>query len=330
MRHAAKLALSIAAALLATGCGGVQSALDPQGPDAERAFFLLIVMTIGGGVIFALVLFLSGVALLAPRRARRWMTGDAIIIWLGIVFPVVTLSVLVVYGFIATEAGGVRAPGAPVIRIAVEGRRWWWRVVYRDEQGRPIVSANELHLPLGQPVEIEVTSADVIHSFWIPGLAGKLDMIPGKVNLLTLTARRSGVMRGQCAEYCGGAHALMSFNVVVVTPDEFRDWLRREAAPAREPADALAKQGKTLFFASGCNACHAIRGSPAVGQIGPDLTHVGGRSSIGAATLKTTRNDFARWIMDNQRIKPGNEMPSYGIFDAHQLDALADWLAGLR
>jgi cytochrome c oxidase subunit 2 len=286
-------------------------------------------MTIGGTLIFAALIVLTAFALVAPRRSRQWMTQESVLIGAGVIFPIVTLSILLAYGFMVTGRP-LSSVGEPrTIRIAIDGQRWWWRVTYWDEDNRPVVSANELRIPAGQPVAIELTSPDVIHSFWIPKLAGKLDMIPGRVNVLTLNARRTGVMRGQCAEYCGGAHALMSFNVVVMTPEAFEAWLRRERAPAQEPADALAQQGKALFFTTGCNACHTIRGTAAANELGPDLTHVGGRTSIGAATLGVDKADFARWIRDNQSIKPGNLMPAYGIFTPGQLDALASYLAGL-
>lgn len=330
MRREANVILLVAVALLMAGCDGVQSALAPEGWHAERSAFLFWTMTIGATLIFAALIVLTAFALLAPRRLRQWMALESILIGAGIVFPVVTLSILLVYGFIVTgrpvPGGGEPRP----IRIAVDGRRWWWQVTYWDEDNLPVVSANELRIPAGQAVAIELTSPDVIHSFWIPKLAGKLDMIPGRVNVLTLNARSTGVMRGQCAEYCGGAHALMSFNVVVMTPDAYRAWLRRERSPAQAPADPLAQQGKALFFTAGCNACHTIRGTAAANKLGPDLTHVGGRTSLGAASLGVDKADFAHWISDNQRIKPGNLMPDYGIFTPDQLDALASYLAGLH
>ena len=330
MRRETKAVLLAAAGLLTAGCEGVQSALAPEGWHAERSAFLFWVMTIAGGAIFVALIFLAGFALVAPLPSRRWMARESVLVGAGVVFPIVALSVLLAYGFMATGSVGPSGGEARPIKIAIEGRRWWWQVTYRDEYDRPVASANELHIPVDQPVEIELTSSDVIHSFWVPKLAGKLDMIPGRVNVLTLNARKTGVIRGQCAEYCGGAHALMSFNVVVTTPEEFQAWLRREAAPAQEPADSLSQQGKALFFAGGCNACHTIRGTAATSKLGPDLTHVGGRTSLGAATLGVDKADFARWITDNQSIKPGNLMPAYGIFDQRELDALASYLAGLR
>lgn len=329
MDRLARTASAFVAALLASGCEGVQSALAPQGPQAERAAFLYWLMTIGGGVIFIVVMLLTGLALFARPSWRGWMARESIVIGAGVIFPITLLSALLVYGF-AMMGSTPRALDADPIKISVEGLRWWWRVTYQDRNGQTIESANELRLPAGLPVELALTSPDVIHSFWVPKLAGKLDMIPGRTTVLTLTAHDIGVMRGQCAEYCGGAHALMSFNVVVAAPAEFQAWLTREAAPAPETTGPVARDGRAQFFAGGCHACHTIRGVSEASRIGPDLTHIGARSSIGAATLAADKDSIARWIRDNQHIKPGNLMPAYGIFTPAQLDALATYLASLR
>ena len=320
-----------AAPLLLGACQGVQSALAPQGLQAERVALLFWVMTVGGGAILIGVTVATGLAMFGPENwRRRWLGRDAIIICGGIVFPVVTLSALLGYGLVLTSVVDSRPAGGEPVQIAVVGERWWWRVIYRDAAGRQIESANELRIPVDRTIEIELTSADVIHSFWAPKLAGKLDMIPGRKNILTLTARETGVSRGQCAEYCGGAHALMAFHVVAMTQPEFEQWLTHEAGDANAPGEPQTRQGMTLFAASGCGACHTIRGTPANGAIGPNLTHVGGRLSLAAATLPNDEAAFARWIKDNQHIKPGNLMPPYGIFSESELAALSSYLASLR
>ena len=320
---------TVVAALFLEACRGVQSALAPQGIEAERVAGLFWVMTIGAALILILVMFVTALALFGPESWRRWLSRDGIIVAGGIVFPVITLTALLGYGFVLTSIGDSR-PGGEPIKIAVVGERWWWRVIYRDSAGRRIESANELRIPVGRPVEIELTSADVIHSFWAPKLAGKLDMIPGRKNVLTLMAKEAGVSRGQCAEYCGGAHALMAFYVVALPQPEFERWLAHEAEPASAPTTPQALAGMTLFAASGCGACHTVRGTPAAGAIGPDLTHVGGRLSLAAATLPNDEAAFARWIKDNQHIKPGNLMPPYGIFSDSELAAVSNYLASLR
>ncbi|HEY8262087.1 MAG TPA: c-type cytochrome [Methylosinus sp.] len=309
---------------------GSQSALDPQGVFAERVALLLWIMTIGGGAILVGVLAFTAAAILGRRSWRSWLARERLVIGGGIVFPVVVLSALLAYGLSLANKDDVRSADGDLVRIAVVGERWWWRVFYRDAAGRRVESANELRIPVGRTVELELTSADVIHSFWAPKLAGKLDMIPGRTNTLTLVATREGVSRGQCAEYCGGPHALMGFYVVATTSAEFERWLAREALPAAPPTASRARLGLKLFLSRGCGACHAIRGTSAKGVIGPDLTHVGGRLSLGAATLPNDEAAFARWIADNQHIKPENLMPPYGIFDAGELSALSFYLANLR
>jgi cytochrome c oxidase subunit 2 len=323
--------IGVATAVLLLGaCHSVQSALAPQGPQAERVALLFWVMTVGAGLIVVCVTLVTALAMFGPAGWRRWFGRDRIMIAGGIVFPVVTLSALLGYGFFLTEQSASQPAGGGALKIAVVGERWWWRVIYRNAAGERFESANELRIPVDRPIEIELTSADVIHSFWVPKLAGKLDMIPGRKNVLTLTAREAGVSRGQCAEYCGGAHALMGFYVVVTTPQEFERWLAHEAADAATPTDPRTQQGMKLFAASGCGACHRVRGTPATGTIGPDLTHVGGRLSLAAATLPNDEAAFARWIKDNQHVKPGNLMPPYGIFSEAELAALSSYLASLR
>jgi cytochrome c oxidase subunit 2 len=226
-----------------------------------------------------------------------------------------------------TNGGSPAGSGAASVRIAVIGEQWWWRVVYVAPDGRRIESANEIRIPVGQPVALELTTADVIHSLWIPKLAGKLDMIPGRKNVLNVVANEPGISRGQCAEYCGGAHAMMSLYVVAMPENEFETWLAREASPALV---AQSGAGQRLFFAGGCGACHAIRGTRAQGRIGPDLTHLGSRMSLAAATLPNRAEDIARWIRDSQHVKPENRMPPYGIFSADELAALAGYLADLK
>jgi cytochrome c oxidase subunit 2 len=216
------------------------------------------------------------------------------------------------------------------LRSVVSGERWWWRVAYLAD-GRRIESANELRLPVGQPVTVELVSPDVIHSFWVPKLAGTLDMIPGRVNTVTLTATEPGVNRGQCAEYCGGAHALMAFYVVALPPAEFSAWLAREAADAAAPpAGTEEAAGRELFMTRGCGGCHSIRGTAAVGAIGPDLTHVGSRISLGAGILPNDPAAFSRWIRETQHVKPENLMPPFAIFSAAELASLSAYMNSLE
>jgi cytochrome c oxidase subunit 2 len=322
--------LAVIAALTLAGCDGVQSSLAPQGPEAARVFMLFVVLTAGSAVILLGVIAFTVVAMFGRERWRERLGNETLVIGFGLVFPVVTLAVLLVYGLtLIGAAAHPPAPGAP-LRVSVVGEQWWWRVIYRDGDGRRIESANELRIPVDRPVEIELTTADVIHSFWVPKLAGKLDMIPGRTTRLRLAATTPGVSRGQCAEYCGGAHALMAFYVVALPQAEFDRWLMQEAGPAAAAADSEARAGEMLFLSHGCGACHTVRGSAAVGTIGPDLTHVGSRMSLAAAVLPNDAPAFARWIADNQHIKPQNRMPPFRIFSEAELRALSVYLANLK
>lgn len=308
-------------------CAGVQSALDPAGGEADRIHLLSIVLFSLAAAIFAGVAAMTAVALFGSEAWRSRLASARLVLWLGAVFPAVALSGLVLYG--VSVMGKAAIPpdaGRAALRIEVSGERWWWRVTYVTADGARIESANELRVPAGRAVEVDLTSADVIHSFWVPRLAGKLDMIPGRTNVLTLDVREPGASRGQCAEYCGGAHALMSFFVIAMAEDEFASWLRKEASAARPPASDAEVEGHALFMRSGCGACHAVRGTGAAGIIGPDLTHVGSRHSLAAATLPNDPPSFARWIRDGQHVKPENLMPPYGIFTNAELASLSAYL----
>ncbi|MBB2971392.1 cytochrome c oxidase subunit II [Mesorhizobium sp. RMAD-H1] len=316
--------------LLASGCAGVQSALDPAGAEAGRIHTLSWVLILFCTAVFIITAVIAAAALFGSERWRRRLSGEKLIIGAGLIFPAVTLTLLLAYGIIVLGMGGSPADTQDGLRISVVGERWWWRVIYHDENGRRIESANELRIPAGRPVRIDLTSADVIHSFWVPKLAGKLDMIPGRVNTLTLDVEKPGVSRGQCAEYCGGAHALMSFFVIAMAEGDFAAWLANEAKQAGEPTGNSERRGRELFMASGCGACHTVRGTAASGTIGPDLTHVGSRHSLAAATLPNDAEAFARWIRDGQHIKPENLMPAYRIFTDEELASLSSYLAQLR
>ena len=305
----------------------LQSALDPAGVDATSIARLSWVLFAGSAAIFVLVALLTSLAL-SERWRPRWLTGSRFIVAAGLIFPTVTLAGLLFYGLMLTGDQRADAP-ALALRVDVTGELYWWRVRYRLD-GKEIDTANEIHVPVGTPVEVTLRSADVIHSFWVPALAGKLDTIPGTVNRLTLTATRPGIYRGQCAEFCGLSHAFMAFRVVAVDPAEFDTWLARQTAPARIPVSPVEMTGHGLFLAAGCGGCHTIRGTPANSTIGPDLTHVGSRIGIAADTLPNDAASLAHWIRDTQHIKPGNRMPAFRIFGDAELAALATYLASLE
>lgn len=307
----------------------VQSVLVPRGPHADAVETLSWIMFIAGGAILLLVMILTVLAIILPPERRQWMASRRFIIGLGIIFPVVTLSALLVYGLWIARA--VAGPGTATLRIEIVGERWWWRVHYLDAEGAVrLVLANEIRIPVNEPIEFVLKTQDVIHSFWVPSLAGKLDMIPGRTNIYRFSAERPGIYRGQCAEYCGAQHALMAFYVIAMEQREFEAWYAREAAPAPEPAFPLLARGKELFIANGCGACHTIRGTEAQGRIGPDLTHVGGRVSIAAGTYPTHVGTLAGWIASSQHLKPENLMPSFGNLPGEDLRAIAAYLESLK
>lgn len=314
-------------AVIVSGCDGVQSALAPTGAEAERVWLLFWILTVAATVIMLAVIVLAAIAIV---RRPAWIGSETLILGGGLVFPVVTLSVLLGYGLMLMNAAAEPVGEGAPLRLSVRGEQWWWRVTYHTDDGKRIESANEIRIPVGRPVRIELTTADVIHSLWIPKLAGKLDMIPGRTTVLNLTANVPGVSRGQCAEYCGGAHALMSLYVVASPPEEFAAWLERETTAARTAPDPEIAAGQMLFVSHGCGGCHTIRGTSAAGTIGPDLTHVGGRMSLAAATLPNDTAAFARWIRNNQHVKPDNRMPPFRIFSDSELAMLSHYLASLK
>lgn len=319
--------LTAGGALLMTACSGPQSALDPAGPSAASIHRLGIWMYVIATIVTILVTVLALIPVLRPRERTidRWL-----FLWGGgVALPLLTLSVLVPYEF--TIGHGSRAElERDYLTVDVTGALYWWQMSYRRADGpSAAVSANELRLPVGEPVELLLRSNDVIHSFWVPNLAGKTDLIPGRINRVVIQADRPGIFRGQCAEYCGRQHALMAFDVIVMPPDEFNAWFARLGEPVAEPATEELREGRDLYLSLGCGACHAVRGV-AEGGFGPDLTQVGSRLSLGAGTLPGGIGNIAAWITSAQHLKPGNAMPSYDNLRGPQLRALSAYLESLK
>jgi cytochrome c oxidase subunit II len=244
----------------------------------------------------------------------------------GIVFPLVILAVLFAW---TLETLVEVAPGAeePELTIEITGRQWFWDVRYPG--AGDAVTANEIYIPVGVPVEFEVHTEDVLHSFWVPRLNRKIDLLPGEVNRVTLTADEEGTFRGQCAEYCGTQHGNMAFLVIAVPHDRFDSWLANLAAPAVEPVERARQDGQQVFLEAGCADCHTIRGTRADGDAGPDLTHLAARRTLAGVTVPNTRGDLGGWILDPQGIKPGAKMPGFDL-DGDELNDLLDYLGGLR
>src|SRR5690606_10616070 len=287
-----------------------------------------VLLAMAAGVL-VLVLVALWIALFGSDRARARLGGTKVIWLAGIALPVVVLTALLFYGLSLTSSLSDRIRGDEM-RMRVTGEMWWWRVAYLGPDGTPLHhDANELHIPVGEPVVLELQSADVIHSLWVPRLSGKLDMIPGRANLMRIQADRPGVYGGQCAEYCGGPHALMGLTVVAHRPEDFARWTRTRAA--RERRDAVtAGEGAVLFQSSGCAACHRIAGTDANGLAGPDLTFIGARRTIGAGILPHNRGTLMGWIANSQAIKPNNRMPPYPNLSGEELQAIATYLEAQR
>lgn len=305
-----------------------QSALHPAGPVADTLLGVTGLLSAGAFVIFTGVMALLWIALRRrPVRAnaRLWLLGG------GLAFPTLVLAALFAYSQWHKPPWRV-APPKDALVVGVTARLWWWELRYRDPgSGREIVAANEIHIPVGRPVYFGLASADVIHSFWVPALGGKMDMVPGRIQHLQLQAERAGTWRGQCAEFCGEEHARMALHVVAQAPEAFDAWLAAQAKPADEPSSAQAVRGREAFLANRCNACHTVRGVSEESRLGPDLTHIGSRLSLGAGTLPNDRAHLAEWIAHTQQHKPGARMPSSGErIDAATLESIAAWLSELR
>tara|TARA_R110000751_G_scaffold101602_2_gene195785 strand:+ start:683 stop:1675 length:993 start_codon:yes stop_codon:yes gene_type:complete len=315
-----------------TDCQGAQSTFDPAGVEAERVLNLFWIMLAGGTAIWIVVIGASYYAARGKSGPYSDRSGIRLIIWGGCVFPTVVLAGLLWWGLTMMQELR-RAADGPTIAVSAE--RFWWRVAYAVD-GEPgvirnlprggIPSANEIWIPLGKRTEILLSSPDVIHSFWVPPLAGKMDAIPGRVNRLVLEPTRPGVFNGVCAEYCGTAHTYMGFRVVVVSEAVFEAYVRSQALPAAKTEGS----GARLFVQNGCAACHTVRGTAADGDVGPDLTHVASRRTIAAGVLPTTVENLAAFIRSTEHLKPGVEMPAFGMLPDEEITAIAQWLGTLE
>jgi cytochrome c oxidase subunit 2 len=301
----------------------MQSVMDgAAGSHAVLLHELGLVLYIGATIIFVLVTALALWSTFAPARPVRWQRW---ILGGGLLFPIVTLTALLVYSLSIGNSLDMHSPEG-ALKVHVVGHQWWWEVRYEGDEGTSIVTANELHIPVGRSVHLSLSARDVIHSFWVPSLAGKVDMIPGRTNQLILRAEESGVFRGQCAEYCGAQHAFMALYVVTESEASFNLWLAQQARPAA----TTAGDGRELFLRGVCAQCHTIRGIAESGTLGPDLTHVGSRRSLGAGILRNHLGTMAGWIGGAQDLKPGNRMPSTNVYTGSELLALSQWLGSLE
>jgi cytochrome c oxidase subunit 2 len=306
------------------------SIFESAGPQAARLSSLGWTMIAIATVVFLVVM---GILLYAIWRRRQSPAIDgppepvnerAWVLYGGAAIPALVLAFVFVLTLGAYRSS---APDRdPTLTVEVIGHQWWWEVRYPDQH---IETANEIHLPVGQPVKILLRSADVIHSFWIPNLAGKTDLIPGQLNATWLQADSAGTWRGTCAEYCGVQHAHMALSVVAQPAGEFSRWLANEQSPAPAPADSEVLEGMHAFLNTQCVYCHTVRGTAAQGNVGPDLTHLAGRLTLAAGTLPNTRGNLSGWILNPDRIKPGTKMPPVSL-SGDQLQAIVAYLESLK
>lgn len=245
------------------------------------------------------------------------------------------LTVVALFGLLIASTGSSAAlvsleDDPDALRIEVTGHQWWWEIEYWPGDPRRVATtANELYIPVDTPIHLELASVDVIHSFWVPSLHGKKDLIPGRKNRTWLRADQPGVYRGQCGEYCGLEHAKMAISVIAVPPAEFEAWLARQRRPAPAPVTDQQRRGQQVFLGGPCALCHTISGTPAGGRLGPDLTHLSSRSTLGAGAVPNTVGHLTGWIVDPGGIKPGVRMPSTAL-SAEELHALVAYLEALR
>jgi cytochrome c oxidase subunit II len=285
------------------------------GPAAERIGELFWAMTILGAAVFVIFCLALAYGLshgrrpdvpFSPEGERR---GARMIVWLGVVVPALILVPLFAW---TVQTIGALDPRSqrPDLVVDLVGKQWWWQASYRDSvPGKVFVTANELHIPVGRRVELRLTSTDVIHSFWVPELQGKTDLIPGRENVTWIQADRPGVYGGQCAEYCGIQHATMGLLVIAQPQAEYEAWAVRQRRAAAEPRDSLAALGREAFLGSACALCHSVRGTAAGGNAGPDLTHVASRRTLASALLPNSPGHLGGWIGNPQALKPGSRMP---------------------
>ncbi len=324
--------LLVMAGMMLAGCGGNRRSpkiLGGNGSESHRVSGLwwlifglaaFVYLVVGGFIVLAAV---RGRGTPAGRRSRITDHG---FIWVGgIIAPLAIL--MTVAAFTVNTTSALRKPSSRELRINVVGKRWWWAVEYPTLR---ITTANEIHVPAGQPLEFRIDSDNVIHSFWVPQLAGKMDAIPGQHNYLRFTATKPGTYRGLCAEYCGTQHAWMEFLVVVQTPGDFGRWATREQTLSNQsPSNEQQARGQVVFESSACAGCHRIRGTQAQADLGPDLTDVGQRTTLGSVRIPNTTGNLAGWIGNSQTLKPGNLMPPQYL-SASDLQAVVAYLQSLK
>jgi cytochrome c oxidase subunit 2 len=311
-----------------------QSMLHAAGPQAGAIEWLWWMFVAVCSAVFVVVLLATAMAAFRPGRQvpRADAASDSRAARaVGIATAVSAVLLFVLLSSSIVTGRRVQSLNNPAhVEVRITGQQWWWAVDYPSSTpALNVRTANEIHIPVGRPVLVKLSSTDVIHSFWVPQLHGKKDLIPGHDNTIWIQADRPGVYRGQCAEFCGHQHAHMAFYVVAQSPDDYARWIDGQRQPAREPSDDAGRRGQEIFLSSSCVMCHTIRGTQAGSRLGPDLTHVASRLSLAAGTLPNTTGHLAGWIADSQGIKPGNRMPTIAV-PAEDLQALVAYLRQLE
>lgn len=318
--------------LLLTACGGgEQSMFTTAGKGARDVAGLWWLMFWLSTAVFVVVLILLAVAVFRgeksrePKNALSKRSRLRMVVLGGIVTPLIIIAVVFTDSFrVLTGFADMRESSDLVVEVV--GHQYWWEVNY-PESG--VVTANEIHVPVGSSITFNLTASDVIHSFWVPSLHGKLDMMPGKNTSITIEPEEVGTYRGQCAQFCGLQHANMAFLVIVEEQEVFDQWLSAQAQPAAEPrADSIIERGRDVYASSACVYCHAIKGTASVGVLGPDLTHLASRETLAAGTLENNPGNLAGWIIDPQHLKPGNAMPAVNL-TGEELQAMLEYLNSL-
>ena len=306
------------------------STFEAAGPQAAHLASLGWMMSVVGTVVFLVVMALLLIPVYRKRNAERVdgiplaVNERAWLVYAGMAVPAIILAGVFLLTLTAYRTHTSEAPAA--FTIEVIGHQWWWEVRYPDQH---VLTANELHIPVGRPVRILLTSDDVIHSFWVPNLAGKTDAIPGVTNTAWLQADSAGTWRGTCAEYCGLQHAHMALSVVAEADGNLSRWLANERTLAAIPGDSAVLEGEHVFLTRQCVYCHTVRGTQATGRVGPDLTHLASRLTLASGTLPNTRGNLAAWLVSPDRLKPGTKMPAVPL-DGAEVQAIVTYLESLK
>jgi cytochrome c oxidase subunit 2 len=337
--------LTCAFCFLLSGCVGVQSSLDPAGPQANHIARIWWLMFFILSAIFLIVMTTLAIAtwrrrasanskaeaqsVLKPDVGSEWRIST--LVASATVITVFILFILLISSFLTGRSlHSLAASNSQPLTIDITGQQWWWQIKYEnDVASRMVTTANEIHIPVGRVVQFKLKSNDVIHSFWVPNLNGKTDLVPGHTAATWIRADRPGIYRGQCAEFCGHQHAHMAFTVVAEPEEQFKVWYEAQLLAAVPPSNTQLARGLHVFMTSTCVMCHRIQGTDAGGAVGPDLTHIGSRQTIAAGTLPNTRDNLTKWILDSQAIKPGNRMPPNSL-NSDDLGALLDYLQSLQ